>query len=207
MKSLLIAIKPKWCAKIMNGEKTFEVRKNKALATAIQKLIDENGYAEFYVYCTKNKSGDNDGNVIGRCYPPQISLKVIGGRGKVIFKFRCYKMNKIELKRVNDYSNDTYEYMTDSLSEEELLEKSCIHTLQLSEYLGDDTGYAIHISELEIFDRPKELSEFYALKCSPKEELPCNIKDVYGVEECFRLCKMCKPLTKAPQNYCYVEVE
>ena len=37
----MISIKPKWCAKIMNGEKTIEVRKNKALANAIQKLIDD----------------------------------------------------------------------------------------------------------------------------------------------------------------------
>ena len=51
----MISIKPKWCAKIMNGEKTIEVRKNKALATAIQKLIDENGYAEIYVYCSKDR--------------------------------------------------------------------------------------------------------------------------------------------------------
>ena len=54
-KAILICIKPKWCAKILNGEKTIEVRKNKALANAIQKLIDEYGYAEFYVYCTKGK--------------------------------------------------------------------------------------------------------------------------------------------------------
>ena len=46
MKAIMISIKPKWCAKIMNGEKTIEVRKNKALANAIQKLIDENGYAD-----------------------------------------------------------------------------------------------------------------------------------------------------------------
>ena len=36
MKAIMISIKPKWCAKIMNGEKTIEVRKNKALANAIQ---------------------------------------------------------------------------------------------------------------------------------------------------------------------------
>ena len=56
MKAIMISIKPKWCAKIMNGEKTIEVRKNKALANAIQKLIDENEYADIYVYCTKDKS-------------------------------------------------------------------------------------------------------------------------------------------------------
>ena len=43
MKAIMISIKPKWCAKIMNGEKTIEVMKNKALANAIQKLIDQNG--------------------------------------------------------------------------------------------------------------------------------------------------------------------
>ena len=41
MKAIMISIKPKWCAKIMNGEKTIEVRKSKVLANAIQKLIDD----------------------------------------------------------------------------------------------------------------------------------------------------------------------
>ena len=30
MKAIMISINPKYCAKIMNGEKTIEVRKNKA---------------------------------------------------------------------------------------------------------------------------------------------------------------------------------
>ena len=38
IKAIMISIKPKWCAKIMNGEKTIEVRKSKVLANAIQKL-------------------------------------------------------------------------------------------------------------------------------------------------------------------------
>lgn len=55
MKAIIISDKPKWCALMMNGDKTIEFRKNKALANAIQKLIDENGYADIYVCCSKGK--------------------------------------------------------------------------------------------------------------------------------------------------------
>lgn len=135
MKAIMISIKPKWCAKIMNGEKTIEIRKNKALATAIQKLIDVNGYAEIYVYCSKS-------NYLG-----YISNRYVG---KVVFKFRCYK--------IDDY-----------------------------------------VYDLEIFDKPEELSEFYRV---------CNKCPFKNSQVCFDHCgeDICK-ITKAPQNFRYVEVE
>lgn len=55
---------------------------------------------------------------------------------------------------------------------------------------------AIHISRLEIFDKPKELSEFK--KC----ELLWNCEP----HDCD-CCRHSLPLTKAPQSYMYVEVE
>lgn len=156
MKSLLIAIKPKWCAKIMNGEKTIEVRKNKALASAIQKLIDKNGYADIYVYCSKDKKHKLEYcDINNGCWCAND-----GGdyyNGKVVFKFRCYKVEEIELNK-NHFVNE--QYSTDELDYEELLEQSCLTYKELDDYLQCEIGYAIHISDLEIFDKPKELSEF-----------------------------------------------
>ena len=53
-KSILIPMNPRFCARIMNGDKTIDIRKSKVLYKAIQKLINENEYANIYVYCTKD---------------------------------------------------------------------------------------------------------------------------------------------------------
>lgn len=183
MKAIMISIKPEWCAVIMNGIKTIEVRKNKALAKAIQKLIDENGFADIYVYCSKS-------NYLG-----YISNRYVG---KVAFKFRCYKVEEIE---------DCVDLLsTKSLDCLKLLQKSCLKYEELHAYLPsreDDNprGYAIHISGSEIFDRPKELNEFYTTR------LDKDITKLFDNSIQLENGTWVKPLTKAPQNFCYLEVE
>lgn len=163
MKAILISIKPKWCALMMNGKKKIEVRKGTALYKAIKKLIDEYGYADIYVYCTKGK------DLLYKCINGGYDYdnwKVLENRdsdnyilnGKVIFKFRCYKVEEI---RPNiDLS------IMDSHSKE-LIRCANLSLFEGCEYLKWNTGYAIHISDLEIFDKPKNLSEF-GVKCSPQ---------------------------------------
>ena len=177
MKAIMISIKPEWCAKIMNKEKTIEVRKNKALANAIQKLINENGFADIYVYCSKNNKKhlypvsllDKQNKVFKRGYKESdIDNRTNYLNGKVVFKFRCYKVEKFP------YISDEYDKLIGScLSEKELLDYSTEKFENGIRFVK--TIYAIHISKLEIFDKPKELREFN--------------------------------LTKAPQNFCYLEVE
>ena len=68
--------------------------------------------------------------------------------------------------------------------------KSCLTTEEIENYLGYDNdykGYAIHLKNLHIFDKPKELSEVY------------KIEDIGGM-------LFTKPLTKAPQNMMRVSV-
>ena len=209
MKSIMIAIKPKWCAAIMNGEKTIEVRKNKALANAIQKLIDKYGYAEIYVYCSKNGIDRNGMSTElvdyrGCAIYNQFQLMPKGSKatsddeqprlnGKVIFKFRCNKVEEIK-------NNLAMRFFTETSNEKEILDKSCLNGDQLFWYLAPQElkvkccGYAIHISDLEIFDKPKELSEFKHITHFRR----------YGS---FRVDieEQIVPLTKAPQNFCYIE--
>lgn len=186
MKAIMIAIKAKWCAKIMNGDKTIEVRKNKALANAIQKLIEENGYADIYVYCSKGK--ERLVNLIDDSFYCGASTRL---NGKVIFKFRCYKVEEIK------YHFGYYDM--GKWTESYILENSCLSAEELNTYLQaskeyDETkvsrvyGYAIHISDLEIFDKPKELSDFR--KYYRSKEFPQNRS---------------WNLTKAPQNMVYIE--
>ena len=192
MKAILISIKPKWCAKIMNKEKTIEVRKGAALYKATKKLIDEYGFADFYVYCTKALPLIRyiDENIMFlSCSTNTIKNERESGKylnGKVVFKFRCYKV-----ERTHEYAGN-------------LLKDSCLTIDEFCDYLGDKIYvYAIHISDLEIFDKPKELSEFKVKKtyicknCPPKYQ--------YGA--CSKDCTEILSLTKAPQSWCYVEAD
>lgn len=228
MKAILISDHAKWCALMMNGDKTIEVRKSTALYKAIQKLIDEYGYAEFYVYCTKDeKQGlvwdDNGKGLVNpKLFPyskgsPEHNRLV---NGKVIFKFRCHKVEDI-LFDITCITNDLDKLYTITNDENKLLEISCLTKKQISSYLKLDgcfphlsssnkgyfsSGFAIHISDLEIFDKPKELSEF-KICCKRKF---CNCFEIkcmncsHLVYEDENLCD--KRLTKAPQSWCYVEV-
>jgi len=81
-------------------------------------------------------------------------------------------------------SFDCDAYCTDTLDNLDLEECSCLYDLNY--YLCGDGGYAIHIKNLHIFDKPKELSDYYTF--DNKQHININY---------------CKPITKAPQNMMY----
>lgn len=71
------------------------------------------------------------------------------------------------------------------------LEKSCLTKKQLFDYVkGRYEFYAIHIQNLHIFDKPKELSEYYSQG------------QVDWIEE-TELYRLKNGITTAPQNMCY----
>ena len=194
MKAIMISGKPKWTALIMKGDKTDEIRKNKGLYKAVQKLIDKYGYADIYWYCSKDKI-----NLCYKCINGEYDYdhwKVLENRdsdsnilnGKVVFKFRCYKVEEIKL-------NLAMRFFTESMFEPEISKKSCLSSAELFNYIHNNSGYDIHISDLEIFDRPRELSEFVSTKL-------CLVDIIWQSQPVF----VNMPLTKAPQNFCYVEV-
>ena len=159
MKSILLSIRPEWVAKILNEEKTIEVRKR----------FPKDYVGWVYIYCTKDKKY---ANLINR-----------GGflTGMVVARFWCDKVEEITTEKWSPSK------------EQDLLKASCLTENQLFDYCNLESGkpfYAIHISKLEIFDKPRELSEFKFWKD----------KSEYG-------CWYENKLTKAPQNYCYIEGE
>ena len=207
MKAIMISGKPKWTALIMNGKKTDEIRKNKGLYKAIQKLIDEYGHADIYWYCSKN--GGNlvygteyyggsfvDEYGITRGYSKQQASVIFGGllNGKVLFKFRCYKVE--EITPFEEYESPFG--MAYKLKENKIVccQKAQLTYDEYNHYLKGKNGYAIHINNLEIFDEPKELREF--IKCDNNH---------IRIGNCFIGFGGIPRLTKAPQNFCYVEVE
>ena len=72
---------------------------------------------------------------------------------------------------------------------------------ELDNYLEGENGYAIHITKLEVFDKPKELKEFGYRSCNFEKCYRCerydNGKVVYET--------IWNTITKAPQSWCYIE--
>lgn len=178
MKAVLISVRPKWVEKIANGEKTIEVRKNRPKLETPFKV---------YIYCTLPKYPHED--FIATDYPkPQFY-----GGGKVIGEFTCDRIFPINVFDNGSIQNWLFEHM----------ERSCLTYEELAGYIGNgETGYGWHISNLKIYDTPKELIEFHTWeKCKS-----CS-KSGYESTACIydENCMIPAAITKAPQSWCYVE--
>ncbi len=119
-----------------------------------------------------------------------------GGCGKIIGEFVCDKIDSYIHKENNRYwwSFSSPEHI------KEIEEKTCLSIAQFIDYAGDsNTLYGWHISDLKIYDKPKELSEFktvcYEQHCKLFYDRDCD-KDTCS----FRTIK------RPPQSWCYVEV-
>ena len=55
MISIVISIRPEWACKILNGEKSIEVRKGLALYNALKRAEEKGEEVEFLLYVTKAK--------------------------------------------------------------------------------------------------------------------------------------------------------
>lgn len=165
MKSVLISIRPKWCEKIASGEKTIEVRK-----TAPKEVP-----FKAYIYCTKDKpylyrvDDDNNFELTNTLRPKTYEyVKDYNQQnGKVIGEFICDKVYNIEpiFSFYDCYSgyddSSDFRYFEDYSIDDERLKKTCLTRQDLYIYGKEKTLYGLHISDLKIYDKPKELSEFH----------------------------------------------
>lgn len=177
MKSVMISIKPKCCELIASGKKTVEVRKTRPKIETPFKC---------YIYCTKSelltKSHINGKIYVATSKKYQKALERNGNitlSGKVIGEFICDYI----------YENMSYD-----------CEDSRVSVSELQKYANGKPLYGWHISDLVIYDKPKNLSEFkkinrecwYAdLGLAKRDCLECKN------EECY--------VSRPPQSWCYIE--
>lgn len=183
-KAVLISIRPKWCEKICNGGKTIEVRKNRP------KL---NTPFRVYIYCTLPKYPHED--FIATDYPkPQFY-----GGGKVIGEFICDAIPRVN---ICGFWGDSGEQLDNRLKE------TCLTSEKLCNYLGEKVGYGWHISDLKIYDAPRELGEFWR-DCPEYSELSTNCWTCENVcgdgDETDCNTDGRRYLRRPPQSWCYVE--
>ena len=114
-----------------------------------------------YIYCTQG----ND------------ARRLRGSWGKVIGEFTCDRIFPINVFDNGGIQNWLFEHM----------KRSCLTYEELADYIGNGkTGYGWHISDLRIYDAPRELSGFTGLRDTRFGAAPFDIK-------------------RAPQSWCYVE--
>ena len=177
MKSVLISIQPKWCELIASGKKKIEVRK-----TAPK---DKEPF-KVYIYQTKKK------------WIYKLLKKLGLWQCKVIGEFVCDKVYQYTTGLIKDF---------DTISNEEIEKESCLTHTELKQYemSGSDNAvftrwglFGWHISDLKIYDKPKELGEF-RVYCEKKSCLKCKRSErkSYSFE--------CGQLDKPPQSWFYIE--
>ncbi len=174
-KAVMLSIRPRWCEKIVNGNKTIEVRKTRPKMDTPFKC---------YIYCTLPKYPHED--FIATDYPrPQFY-----GGGKVIGEFTCERIALIAYDggELSSTTNAAFSPAT------------CLTQSEIIAYIGDKGRcYGWHISDLRIYDTPRNLSEFR------RAIDPCDSCHAEYTWECRDCKKMSGDIKRAPQSWCYVE--
>lgn len=147
----MISIQPKWCELIVQSKKTVEVRKTKPKLETPFKV---------YIYETKDKSFES---IV--FYSPITEIYFPHRIGKVIGEFICDRIDAYDLPYPAYQSEVPFD----------LLNKACTTYGYLHSYIGSGGRfYGWHISNLVLYNEPRELSEF-SLKRRPTSW--CYIKE------------------------------
>lgn len=216
MKAVMIGIQPKWVEKIASGEKTIEVRKTRPKIDTPFKC---------YIYCTKAKSKAEmlspmpfvGGVELGEC------LDKYRIDGKVIGEFVCNNIiqwNYFEKLIILGGITSTYMPFTDDLK------STCLSYDEFANYGKGKTLYGWRISDLVIYEQPKELSEFWAYnaelnklfnegedccawgRCETESGCTndCDTENILNCYQCWADWNgWCHRLTRPPESWRYVE--
>lgn len=191
-KAVMLSIRPKWCEKIASGEKTIEMRKTRPKMNTPFKC---------YIYCTLPKYPHED--FIATNYPmPQFY-----GGGKVVGEFTCDRIYEIRKRGIpenfdycylslNEWGNDDIE------AEIRAISASCVSKEELNAYgVKAPLLYGWHISDLQIYDTPRDLDSFRR-ECV--NNLRCESCAMYWNNN--GTCgNDALHLHRPPQSWCYVE--
>lgn len=160
-RAVLMSIRPEWCALIINGRKTVEVRKSRPRMEPPFKV---------YIYCTKGKPNDPNERLELHSWDKDNEVHITHLNGKVVGEFTCNSIDEIWPRHVLP----------------DVLKEIAMDICDLLEYsFGGSIVQGWHITNLKMYSKPKELSEFTGLRGTK-----------FGFEPTAAV---------APQSWCYVE--
>ena len=210
MKSVMISIKPKWCELIASDKKTIEVRRNRPKLETPFKC---------YIYCTKSKPliGNYEGHIFFMdegdfdYYNKNTIFKC---NGKVLGEFVCDTIDEIAL-----INTPVMEYIrVNGKASMTITSDTCMNINALSKYADGKQLYGWHISDLKVYDKPKELKRFGRFECeycgskkecfAPETIYDCSLQRIdthQNNNNMYRCDGDFLSLKRPPQSWCYVE--
>lgn len=124
-----------------------------------------------YIYCTQGKD----------------ARRLRGSWGKVIGEFTCDRITNL-------FANSRF-----WMAEDDII-RTCLSADEIRKYAnGADEIYGWHISNLCIYDTPRELSDFR------RAIDPCDSCSAEYTWECTGCEKWSGDIKRPPQSWCYVE--
>lgn len=206
MKTVLISIQPKWCELIASGKKTVEIRKNRPTIRTPFKC---------YIYCTKKgrplvygspvPSYVEENLVQTYGYSKERADKIFGiWNGKVIGEFVCDRIFPIPVGYSDPKSDITLNDFLNTCPN-----NTCLTEEEITDYIGNGkTGYGWHISDLEIYDEPKELNKFSKYRYYSIGGCCGNVRCENYINNGYYEPPTCSiegcTVIHAPQSWCYV---
>lgn len=208
MKAVMLSLRPQWCEKIFNGEKTIEVRKSrpfldmpfKVLIYCTKQKLTKTKCMNSYLHKNEPKACKKYGEIEKWCHIGDVhvnsntpwSFRSYGMHGKVIGSFVCDRIVDIQISG-DDCGNYWHEW-----SDESDISDMCLSYEELEMYLGQQVGYGWHITEPKLFDKPREIEKFIR-GCDDMLDPQFGSYCGYCPQPCF--------LKRPPQSWCYVEEE
>ena len=188
-KAVLISIRPEWCEKIINGQKTIEARKTRPKMDTPFKC---------YIYCTQSadilwileeRERSLHPDKIADVFKAAKCGGAYRGNGKIIGEFTCNRVTNL-------FSNSRF-----WLDEDDVLH-TCLSAAEMRKYANGANGlYGWHISNLRIYDTPRELDDF---RRACKNDWWCESCAMYR-ENDGTCGNGSLQIRRPPQSWCYVE--
>lgn len=194
-KSILISIRPEHVVKILNGEKTLELRKS----------VPKDFVGWVYIYVTKSKPHLIRTENYGWQHETQYDFQVTNNskkyelfekfNGKIVARFW---FNAFDRYYFNHYQGNYREVPKNREIPSQAtipLSYLCLTLDEVNKYGKEKDLFVWNIREVQVFDKPKELKDFHYYKT----------KTVYSGMDCPPYVDEVKQtLRKAPQSWQYV---
>lgn len=211
-RAILMSIQPQWLEKILNREKLIEIRKT---MPKCELPID------VYLYCTNTPKYHhlydltyvNKGDTLYAVTQHNKYSLVPEGflNGKVVAKFTLNTLKEVYCERLNNGVG--YDYYYELEYGTSIVEEANISENELYNYLGykdrpEKVGYAWYIDNLEIFDKPKELSKFVNSRALSYDDWLYGIYNGHkGSRNNYNSYLNVFRIKRPPQSWQYVEVK
>ena len=196
MKAVLRSVKPYWLYLILTGKKTIEIGKSCPQAKDWNKVVE--------MYCSKDMRSFNR-------IPEKDRERMRKYLGKVACRFVCDDITKIVTweRTLFDFLERPIATVTEYGIWNNDFKQMGMTWKEINDYGKKKPLYGWHISQLKIYDKPKELSEFFVVKYDtvdycvgcPHHETP--VTD-YPCCDCVDEKGNRKYLTRPPQSWFFV---